>query len=51
MASGSEDGTARIWDLRNTKNLSTHSFGEGAVRSLDIDYSGMYVAAATADVS
>lgn len=51
LATGSQDSTVRVWDLRNldTPLLATETFGKGAVRAVEFDFSGQYLAAGGAE--
>jgi pre-mRNA-processing factor 19 len=42
MASGSEDGTVKLWDLRKLKNIQTLEIGE-PVQVVAFDFSGQYL--------
>lgn len=46
MASTSQDGTARLWDLRKLKTVKTLELGKTA-SSIAFDHSGTYMAAAS----
>ena len=50
LATGSEDGTAIVWDLRKLKNTKTYQVGS-AVKKVAFDYTGVYLALAADTVS
>eukprot|EP00755_Sulcionema_specki_P017548 Sspe_Gene.64641::Locus_38298_Transcript_1_1_Confidence_1.000_Length_1647::g.64641::m.64641/K10599/PRPF19, PRP19; pre-mRNA-processing factor 19 len=56
FATGSKDGTVKLWDLRKLKNLQTLTFQDSnpsnptAVNSVAFDYSGLYLAVCTDSV-
>lgn len=52
MATSSEDGSVKLWDLRKLSNFQTLEGNGNAVRSVAFDWSGQYIAAASgADVA
>ena len=51
LATGAQDATVKLWDLRKLKNFKTLSFDEGhIVNTLDFDYSGSYLAVGGSDL-
>jgi pre-mRNA-processing factor 19 len=51
LASGSEDSSVILWDLRHQKSVKNVSFDAGfEVNALDFDYSGTYLAVGGSDI-